>query len=204
MPRDLELVYRQVRYQNKIFWRTPVSAFFTIVLPLMFLVLFTAIFGNDEIESLGVTTAQFYAPALAVFAAASATYSNLSITTAIARDEGILKKVRGTPLPPWAYIAGRVGSAVWIAVIAVIVMMMVGSVAYGVEIIGSTIVAVRPTAATGPNSTTWLPISTPMAARSTRHTPPQATRAAVSRALARSRISRASSRSYFRIPTRSA
>jgi ABC-2 type transport system permease protein len=141
MGRDLGLVYQQIKYQNKIFWRTPVSAFFTIVFPLMFLVLFTAIFGNDELESLGVTTAQFYAPALAVFAAASATYTNLAITTAIARDAGILKKVRGTPLPPWVYITGRVGSAVWIALIAVAIMMAVGSIVYGVDIITATFAA---------------------------------------------------------------
>lgn len=138
---DLNLVYQQVRYQNKIFWRTPVAAFFTIVFPLMFLVLFTAIFGNDEISNLGVTTAQFYAPALAVFGAASATYTNLSVTTAIARDEGILKKIRGTPLAPWVYIAGRVGSAVFIALIAVVIMMGVGAVVYGVEVIGGTLAA---------------------------------------------------------------
>ena len=141
MHRDLGLVVQQIRYQNRIFWRSPVSAFFTIAFPLMFLVLFTALFGNDEIGSLGVTTAQFYAPALAVFGAASATYTNLSITTAISRDEGILKKIRGTPLPPSVYIAGRVGSAVWIALIAVIIMMTVGSVVYGVEIRGSTFAA---------------------------------------------------------------
>jgi ABC-2 type transport system permease protein len=141
MRHDLSLVYLQIRYQNKIFWRTPVAAFFTIAFPLMFLVLFTAIFGNDEISSLGVTTAQFYAPALAVFGAASATYTNLAVTTAIARDEGILKKIRGTPLPPWAYIAGRVGSAVFIALIAVVIMMGVGVIVYGVEVIGSTLVA---------------------------------------------------------------
>ncbi len=141
MGRDLRLVFQQIRYQNRIFWRTPVSAFFTIVFPLMFLVLFTALFGNDEISSLGVTTAQFYAPALAVFGAASATYTNLAVTVAIARDEGILKRVRGTPLPPWVYIAGRVGSAVWIAVIAVVVMLTVGVVAYGVEIRVETLLA---------------------------------------------------------------
>lgn len=141
MERDLGLVFQQIKYQNKIFWRTPASVFFTLLFPLMFLVLFTAIFGNDEIEGLGVTTAQFYAPALAVFAAASSTYTNLAITTAIIRDEGILKKVRGTPLPPWVYIAGRVGSAVWLALIAVSIMMTVGILAYDLEIIGATFVA---------------------------------------------------------------
>ncbi len=138
MRRDFGLLYRQIKYQNKIFWRTPIAAFFTLVFPLMFLVLFAAIFGNDTIGALGVTTAQFYAPALAVFGAASATYTNLCTSTAIARDEGILKRVRGTPLPPGLYIAGRVGSAMWIATLAALLMMSVGIAVYGVEIIGRT------------------------------------------------------------------
>ena len=77
---------------------------------------------------------QFYAPSLAVFAAASATYTNLAVGTAIARDEGILKRFRGTPLPPWVYLAGRIGSAMWIAALAVVVMLGVGVAAYGLEI----------------------------------------------------------------------
>ena len=141
-PSNLDLIWQQTRYQNKIFWRTPVAAFFTLVFPLMFLVLFTAIFGNEEIEGAGITTAQFFAPGLAVFAAASATYTNLAIGTAISRDQGILKRVRGTPLPPWIYIAGRVASAVYIAAIAVIIMMGVAVAFYGVTIYGRTLPSV--------------------------------------------------------------
>ncbi len=133
---DYRLISLQVRYQNKIFWRTPIAAFFTLAFPLIFLVVFTAVFGNDQIADLRITTAQFYAPALAVFAAASATYTNLATSTAIARDDGILKRIRGTPLPPWMYMAGRVGSAVWIAVLATVLMMAVGVFAYDVDVIG--------------------------------------------------------------------
>lgn len=128
------LIWHQIRYQNKIFWRTPISAFFTLAFPLMFLVLFTAIFGNDVIEGTNLHFAQFYAPGLAVFAAVSASYTNLGIGTAISRDNGILKRVRGTPLPPWAYIAGRIGSAIWIAFLAVLLMLVVGVIFYGVQI----------------------------------------------------------------------
>jgi ABC-2 type transport system permease protein len=140
-PSDLKLIWRQTRYQNKIFWRTPVAAFFTLVFPLMFLVLFTAIFGNEEIEGLGVKTAQFFAPGLAVFAAASASYTNLAIGTAISRDNGILKRVRGTPLPPWIYIAGRVMSAVYLAAVAVVLMMGVAVAFYDVSVYWRTIPA---------------------------------------------------------------
>lgn len=132
------LVWVHFKYQNKIFWRTPIAAFFTLVFPLMLLLLFTAIFGNDEIEGLGVSFAQFYTPGLAVFAAVSATYTNLAIGTTISRDNGILKRIRGTPIPPSGYIAGRVLSAIYMAFIAVAVMMAVGVVFFGVQFFGRT------------------------------------------------------------------
>ncbi len=146
---DLTLIWLQIRYQNKIFWRTPVAAFFTIVFPLMFLLVFVTIFGNETVEELGITTAQFYAPALAVFGAVSATYTNLAINTSISRDEGILKRMRGTPVPPWIYLAGRVGSAVWIAFLAVVLMMAVGVVFYGVEIYAESLPAALATFVVG-------------------------------------------------------
>jgi ABC-2 type transport system permease protein len=140
-PTTARLVLDQIRYQNKLFWRTPIAAFFTLVFPLMLLFLFTAIFGNEEIEGLGVTTAQFFAPGLAVFAAVSAAYSNIAIGTAFAREDGILKRIRGTPVPPAVYMAGRVGSSVYIGLLAVVVMIGVGIAFYGMELIPRALVA---------------------------------------------------------------
>ena len=115
---DLPLLWRQIRSQNRTFWRTPVAAFFTLALPVFFLALFSVLFGGSDVTD-GYRFAQFFAPAMAVFAACSATFTNLSIGTAFARDQGILKRVRGTPLSPWIYMAGRIGFGVWIAVISV-------------------------------------------------------------------------------------
>lgn len=129
------LFWHQLRYQNKLFWRTPIAAFFTLFFPLMFLLLFSVLFGDQKIEIPGrgsFSVAGFYAPALGVFAAASATYTNIGVGVAISRDLGILKRLRGTPLPAWLYMAGRIGSAVWIAGIAVTVMMLVGIFAFDV------------------------------------------------------------------------
>ncbi len=136
-----QLAWRQFRYQNKVFWRTPIAAFFTVIFPLMLLVLFTAIFGNEVIEGYGITTSQFFAPGLGVFAAVSASYTNLAIGTAMARDNLILKRVRGTPIPPWAYMTGRVLSAIYLAFIAITLMMAVGVAFYGVQIYARTLPA---------------------------------------------------------------
>ncbi len=129
------LVVGQIRHQNRMFWRTPVAAFFTLILPVIMLVLFNALFdGVVDGPDGPIGISQFYTAGLAVFSAASATYTNLGIGVAIQRVEGILKRVRGTPLPPRVHMAGLVGSAVWLAVIGVSVMLTLGVVAYDLDV----------------------------------------------------------------------
>ncbi len=130
--RDLGLALRQVRYTNRAFWRNPASAFFTFAFPLMFLVIFTAIFGNDTVRVLGreVSTATFYVGAIATFSIITATYTNLAISVTFARDLGVLKRVRGTPLPGWAYLFGRIGHAVLVAFLLVAIVLAFGAAFY--------------------------------------------------------------------------
>jgi ABC-2 type transport system permease protein len=122
-------------YQNRLFMRTPIAAFFTLLLPLIMLLLFTAIFdGVIETEFGPVSYAQYYAPALAVFSAASATYTNLGVGIPIYRDDGILKRIRSTPLPPILYLIGATCSAILIAALGATLMMGVGAVFFDVGI----------------------------------------------------------------------
>lgn len=128
------LLWSQIRHHNRIFWRTPIAAFFTLVFPLMLLLLFMALFGARSLPGSGMSTVGYFVPGLAVFAAVSATYTNLAVGTAIARDNGVLKRVRGTPLPPWVYLSGRVGSAVYLALVGLTLMMAVGVVGFGLTV----------------------------------------------------------------------
>jgi ABC-2 type transport system permease protein len=148
-PSNVSLLRGQVKYQNKIFFRNPMAAFFTLFFPLMIFVVFSLMFGNQEIESLGVTTAQYYAPSMAVFAAVSATYTNLAVTTAYQRDQGILKRIRGAPLPAVVYMGGKIISAIMIATISVVIMMAIGVAFYGVQIYVATLPAAITTFAVG-------------------------------------------------------
>jgi len=138
-PSSLSLLWHQVQYEWKIFWRTPISAFFTIFFPLLIFVVFSLVFGNERIEYLGITTAQFYAPSLAVFAAVSATYTNISIFTSYQRDEGILKRVRGTPLPSWIFFGGKILASILIALIGTLIMLSVGVLFFGLQVYPETV-----------------------------------------------------------------
>lgn len=128
-------VFAQARYQNTLFWRTPVLVFFTFALPVMLFFLFELMF-HDPVHTMNGTmsVAQFYGPSLASYGVISGTYSYLAINTAIQRDEGILKRIRGTPLPAWVYIAGRIGSALCVAGVAAIVTLGIAYLFYDLEI----------------------------------------------------------------------
>ena len=110
--------------------------FFTLGLPLIMLVLFNALFGSNRIDTPdgSWSTAQFYTGGLAAFTAVSATFTNLANMVPLRRDEGVLKRWRGTPLPTWIYLGGFICSAVIIAFVGVIVMLALGVVAYDLDI----------------------------------------------------------------------
>ena len=129
---DLGLALRQVRFTNKAFWRNPASAFFTFAFPLMFLVIFTALFGNDTVNAFGtrISTSTFYVSAIATFSIITATYTNLAVSVAFQRDSGVLKRVRGAPLPAWAYLFGRIAHAILVAVLLVIIVVVFGAAFY--------------------------------------------------------------------------
>lgn len=130
------LFWDQLRYANTGYWRTPIAAFFTLVFPLIFLLLIGVLAGNEVIDpSTGLRFAQFLTPAMAVFGAAMSAFSMLPITVAIDRDAGVLKRLRGTPLPPWVYLCARVGFATVIALLGVALVVGVAVAFYGVQIV---------------------------------------------------------------------
>src|SRR4029450_897561 len=75
-------------------------------------------------------------PGMLAFAVISTCYTGLVTGVAINRDEGLLKRVRGTPLPPWVYITARILSAVWFSVVSAVVMVLVAVGLFHVEVIG--------------------------------------------------------------------
>src|ERR1700730_3422563 len=130
---DVQLALRQVWYINKAVVRNPASAFFTLVFPLMFLVIFSVIFGNGTIQvarDVTVNVATFYVPAISAFSVITACYTNIAISLSFARDSGGLKRIRGSPLPVWAYMFARISHAVLIAVLLVAICAAFGAVFY--------------------------------------------------------------------------
>ncbi len=127
---------RHIGYQVRLFLRTPIAVFFVILLPLIMLVLFNALFGGNTVNTgFGSwKSSQFYTGGLAAFTAVSATFTNLANTVPIRRDEGVLKRWRGTPERPWVVLGGMIGSSIVLAAAGTLVMLVIGVVIYDLEV----------------------------------------------------------------------
>src|SRR6266496_3865925 len=122
--RALGLVAHQARFELLGFVRNRQARFFTVALPVIFLVVFVGVFGND-----------------------TAGPENVKATTQ--RELGILKRRRATPVPAWVLIAGRTLSAMVVGLAVMTVLLAIGRFAYGVHLPGSTIPGVLLTAVVG-------------------------------------------------------
>ena len=113
LTRDLGLVAWQIRYEQRAYWRNRSRGIFTFAFPLMFLVIFASLDKGAHIKSIGgIPYDDFFVPGILAYGIIATTYVNMAISTAILRDQGVLKRMQGTPLPRWAYIAARIGSTV--------------------------------------------------------------------------------------------
>lgn len=149
-PSSLSLVWGQTVYCTKSFLRTPVAAFFTLLFPTTFLVVISAVAGNEIVDDrMGIRLAQFLAPVFAVFGICMASFVSLALGLAYAREAGVLKRLRGTPLPAWAHIAGRLLTAAFVSLVALLLIVGIGMAFYGVEIVWRTVPAVLLTIVVG-------------------------------------------------------
>jgi ABC-2 type transport system permease protein len=137
-PRTGKLLVAQIAAQLRVFLRIPVALFFTVALPLIIVVLFNLVFGGAgatvETSTGDWSIQQFYVAALAAFEVVSATFTNLANMIPDRRQDGVMKRWRGTPLPSSIYLSGFVGAGLIIAIAGFALIVGVGFAFYNLEI----------------------------------------------------------------------
>jgi ABC-2 type transport system permease protein len=126
MSDTLALTWRQYRLERKMFWRNPSAAFFNFVLPLLFLALFGAIFSDSQ-KDLNVIV-----PGIAGMSIMTTTFVALAMNVVFLREQGVLKRLRGTPLPSGVYLSGLAAHAITNTVIQLSIVIGAGALFFGV------------------------------------------------------------------------
>ncbi len=128
------LIGHQARFDLLAFVRNRQSRFFTLILPVIFLVIFVSVFGNHRIGPDQVKASTYYVPGLAALGVIAGSFVNLVISITAQREAGVLKRRRATPVPAWVLIAGRALTAVVVALSVMTVLLLLGRFAYGVHL----------------------------------------------------------------------
>src|SRR5580704_3761869 len=125
MPDSLGLLWRQYRFERHLFWRNPSAAFFNFLLPLIFLALFGAIVSGNRHEL------DIIVPGIAGMSVMSTTFTALAYNLTFLREQGVLKRMRGTPLPSGVFLGGLALNAVTNAAIQIGIVVLAGRLFFG-------------------------------------------------------------------------
>jgi ABC-2 type transport system permease protein len=120
MPDTLALAWRQYRLERRLFWRNPSAAFFNFLLPLLFLAFFGAILSGNQ-HDLDVIV-----PGIAGMAVMSTTFTALAFNMVFLREQGVLKRIRGTPMPAISYVLGIAGNAITNTAVQIAIITIAG------------------------------------------------------------------------------
>jgi ABC-2 type transport system permease protein len=130
----LALLAHQARYELLASVRNPRARFFTFAFPILLLVIFAGVFGHGTttVDGARVDLTRFYVPGIMTLSIITASYAGLVISAAAARESGVLKRRRATPMPPAILIGAQAVSTLVTAVIMSSVLLVIARVGYGV------------------------------------------------------------------------
>ncbi len=125
--------------ETKLFVREPVSAFFTLIFPLMMLFIFGTIYGSQPIPG-GVSTQGAIGNLIPAFTAMIIGMTGLmpiTITMATYRENGILRRLRTTPVSPLVVMAAQVIVVFAMTGLGMLLLVIAGKLVYHVQFVGN-------------------------------------------------------------------
>ncbi|WP_084074179.1 ABC transporter permease [Demequina sp. NBRC 110052] len=118
----------------KEFMRSREQMVFIFAFPVMLLVLFGAVFGGAVLEPTNVTFAQYFLPGMIASGILNTGFQSLAMSMAIDRDEDVLKRIHGTPLPATAFFAAKIAQVIVVSVVQIAILIAVGVAMYDVTL----------------------------------------------------------------------
>jgi ABC-2 type transport system permease protein len=123
---------RQGRLEIRQFLRSREQVVFTLAFPVIMIVIFASIFDGDI--GGGVRFTQYFVTGMIATGLMTVAFQALAIQIPIERDRGVLKRLRGTPMPPWVYFAGKVIMVGFIAVLETALLLAVATALFRLDL----------------------------------------------------------------------
>jgi ABC-2 type transport system permease protein len=127
----------QLRSEQRLYWRSRELAFFTFLFPVLLFVLLGSVYGDDRIKSEGnVKSSSYLLAGILGYGVAATAFAGLAIVLVLRREDGVLKRLRATPLPAPTYLMAEIASTVLVYAVEVAALVVLGRVMFGVPLPG--------------------------------------------------------------------
>lgn len=131
----MKALYKMTQVEAKLFMREPAGVFFTLAFPVMILLLFAGIFGNEPVPGMpGVRSVDVQAPGYATMVIGTVALIGLPVTLASYRQQGILRRMRATPLHPWTILVAQVIVNLVMTILGIALLLAVARFIYGMSL----------------------------------------------------------------------
>jgi ABC-2 type transport system permease protein len=126
------LAYRQGVIEIKQFLRSRESVVFTMAFPVIMIFIFASIFTQNLAP--GVKFTQYFITGMIATGLLTVGFQSLAIQIPMERDKGILKRLRGTPMPKWVYFAGKAIMVLAIGIVEMVILLAVSTAFFGLDL----------------------------------------------------------------------
>jgi ABC-2 type transport system permease protein len=133
LPSTLAVGLARTKLEVREFFREKEALIFTFFFPIIFLGIFSAVFGDSDFGN-GVNAATYFTPGMIASGIFLSSFQSLAISIALERDEGLLKRLRGTPMPPQAYFIGKIGQVLVTSVAQIALLLVIAGALLGVDL----------------------------------------------------------------------
>ncbi|WBQ03098.1 ABC transporter permease [Kribbella sp. CA-293567] len=133
LPSTLSLSLARTRLEVREFFREKEALIFTFFFPIVFLGIFSAVFGDGDFGN-GVNAATYFTPGMIASGIFLSSFQSLAMSIALERDMGLLKRLRGTPMPPQAYFAGKIGLVLVTSIAQIVLLLGISGLLLGVDL----------------------------------------------------------------------
>jgi ABC-2 type transport system permease protein len=138
---DLKLTITQTRYGLRGFLRDPRALLITVAMPIFLVVILNTIFrGDTRFGGMRVPTGAYYTASITAYVVMMTGFGSLLLSVTAARERGLLKRFRGTPMPGWVYIASQILQVLAVVTVTVVALIAVGLGFYHVSLSGHMVI----------------------------------------------------------------
>jgi len=125
----VRLFVHELRNELRLYWRSRELAFFTFLLPMILFLLLGFAYGEEEVQ--GVEGSDYLLTGTLGYGVVATAFAGLAILLVIRREEGILKRLRSTPLPAPTYVTALLTTTMIAFLFQAVCIIALGMVVFG-------------------------------------------------------------------------